>query len=100
MRLLRVALPLALSTAASLFVGCLPSPDSGGGEPTPEPTATPVCQAATPPPPLPDVFTPYVDVTLSFDAVQAAQTTGHSHYTPAFLVSDGGCRAVWGFNAR
>jgi hypothetical protein len=49
--------------------------------------------SATPP-----EFAPYVDMTLypQFSLGQAAQTAGIKHFTLAFIVSGGGCKAEWG----
>jgi hypothetical protein len=49
--------------------------------------------SATPP-----EFAPYVDMTLypQFSLPQAAQTAGLKHFTLAFIVSGGGCKAAWG----
>jgi hypothetical protein len=99
MKVLRFALPLVLFTGASLIIGCGSNTPGGGGSPTPTPT-TPPCADATPPPPAPKMLSPYVDVTIPFDAVQAAQYSGHASYTLSFLVAGGSCRAVWGDIAR
>ena len=43
-------------------------------------------------------FAPYVDMTLypQFSLGQAARTAGIKHFTLAFIVSGGGCKAAWG----
>ncbi|WP_035059143.1 carbohydrate-binding protein [Andreprevotia chitinilytica] len=62
--------------------------------PTPAPTPTPT-PAPTPTPSGGYRFTPYVDVSGTFDPVGWSQATGQKYLTLAFVNSNGGCGAKW-----
>jgi hypothetical protein len=102
MKALRTVLCLALSLAALSFVlsSCAAPSSSGGGGSPAQPTPTPSCVDGAPRPLTTRVVAPYIDTTLGFDMVRMAALTGVRNYTLAFLVSGGGCSAVWGDQAR
>jgi hypothetical protein len=102
MKAVRTLLVLALPLAALSFVlsSCAAPSTGGGGGTPPQPTPTPACVDGAARPLGGRVFAPYIDTTLGFDMVRMAALTGVRSYTLAFLVSGGGCSAVWGDQAR
>jgi hypothetical protein len=100
-------LSLAVSLVFAWIVsGCGSNTPNNNSNNNGSPTATPT----TAPSPTPGssssvnagpgfparVFAPYVDATLGFSIVDAANAAGQKYYVLAFVVDGGGCKPRWG----
>ena len=80
-----------------LAAALVPSCGGGSGSAPPSPSAPPGTPAPAPSP-EPPLFAPYIDVTDDppFSMTGMAATTGHKHYTLAFIQDGGSCLPEWG----
>jgi hypothetical protein len=97
-----LTLAMALSGCGSNTSNNNNNNNNNNGTPAPTATAAPSptpgsSAAVNRGPGLPTrVFAPYVDATLGFSIVDAANATGQKYYVLGFIVDGGGCKPRWG----